>query len=93
VTEEVVQIAREVGYKYFILPCAWKVKVESISGKYSDMIPRIGSMQRIIWHGRDLGPCTGREFLWKVKRHQGASGYKWLGRLTKAFRIIWSYLR
>jgi peptidoglycan/xylan/chitin deacetylase (PgdA/CDA1 family) len=89
VTEEVVQIAREVGYKYFILPCAWKVKVESISGKYSDMIPRIGSMQRIIWHGRDLGPCTGREFLWYLKRHQGSFLHKWLGRSTKLTRYIY----
>jgi len=91
VTEEVVDIARSVGYKYFTLPSAWKK--EYAYGKFRDMIPRIGSMSRVMWRGRDLGLPSAQEFIWSIKRHRGSHIYKWLGRFYKGMRILWSYIK
>lgn len=91
VTEEVLAIARDAGYKYFTLPSAWKS--ERAKGKYADMIPRIGSFSRIMWRGREIGVPTGREFIWYIERHRGSLIYKWIGRCARLFRIVQNCLR
>lgn len=91
VTEEIVDISRSVGYKYFTLPSAWKK--DYAYGKFQDMIPRIGSMSRVTWRGRDLGLPSAQEFIWSIERHRGSNIYKWLGRFCKGMRILWFYIK
>jgi len=91
VTEEVVSIARDCGYKYYTLPSAWKT--DQSKGKHSEMIPRIGSMGMIKWHGREIGVPSGREFIWYIKRKRGSKLGKWLGYFSKALRIAYYFLK
>lgn len=86
VSEEVVRIARDVGYKYFTLPSKWKP--EQAKGDYSDMIPRIGSMPVVSWRGHSLGYPTGRQFVWAIEMAQGCWWAKWLGRAKKALQLV-----
>ena len=90
-TEELLAIAREVGYRYFVMPGGWKSAHGQ--GSYGNMLVRIGSMGRMTWAGRDLGTPTAREFLWYLERHRGSFVDKWLGRAAKLARIIRSYVR
>lgn len=85
VTEDVLDIARKAGYRYFTLPSAWKPG--RAKGKYMDMIPRIGSMSNIVWHGLKLGRPTGKEFIWNIEGQKSSFCKKWLGRSAKAVRI------
>ncbi len=91
VSEEVVQIARDVGYKYFTLPSKWKP--EQVKGSYGDMIPRIGSMPVVSWRGYSLGYPTGRQFVWAIESARGSWLAKWLGRAQKALQLAKFFLR
>lgn len=90
VSEEVVRISRDVGYKYFTLPSKWKP--EQAKGSYGDMIPRISSGPRILWKGRFLGYPTGRQFLWAIESARGSRLAKWKGKLAKGIQLITSFL-
>ena len=91
VNDDVLEIAKKVGYKHFTLPSAWKAS--QAKGKYSYMLPRMGSVGRIIYKGRDLGSPTAKEFLWRVERNRGSHFYKWIVRLSVLVRLALSYLR
>lgn len=86
VTEEVVEVAREVGYRYFTLPSKWTRG--RVHGCYDNMIPRIESLQTISVKGMVIGRPTAREFLWHVNKHRGALASRFLGRLSQIWRLI-----
>ena len=88
VTEEVVELAKTVGYSHFTLPSSWKA--DQAKGRYSDMVPRIGSLSKLQWRGRYLGIPSGAEFVWHLQRHQGDELSKWLWRCARALRIATS---
>lgn len=89
VDDEVLRLAKQVGYKYFTLPSAWKTS--QAKGQYSDMLPRMGSVVRIMYKGRDLGSPSAKEFLWRVERNRGSRFYKWLIRFSILVRLLFSY--
>lgn len=86
VTEEVLKLAREVGYKYFTLPSKWKK--QDAPKICNGMIPRIGSLINISVKGINLGEPTGLEFKWYLKAHQGKKMYKLLARVSQLFRLM-----
>jgi peptidoglycan/xylan/chitin deacetylase (PgdA/CDA1 family) len=69
VTEQVVLTAKEIGYRYFTLPSAWRNAPRN--RYFEEMIPRIGSLTRITLKGRDLGYATKRDFKYHMRYHNG----------------------
>jgi hypothetical protein len=86
VNEEVVRIAREVGFRYFTLPSQWKRNEARC--RYADMIARIGSLQTITVRGKVVGVPTAREFLWYVNSHRGDMIGGLLVRVSQLFRLV-----
>jgi len=83
VTEEVVELARQAGYRYFTLPSRWKGTCAR--GPFQGMLPRMSSVPRVRWRNRDLGEPSGREFLWMVERERGS---KWAGLPIRAAKLV-----
>jgi peptidoglycan/xylan/chitin deacetylase (PgdA/CDA1 family) len=69
VTENVMQMAKRAGYRYFTLPSAWRGLKDD--GYLGEMIPRIGSMPRVILRGKDLGYASKSDFRYYVRQHNG----------------------
>jgi len=74
VTEQVVRTAKEVGYRYFTLPSAWRKAQHD--RYFEEMIPRIGSLTRIALKGKDLGYATKKDFKYHMRYHNGYGSAK-----------------
>ncbi|MEL4457169.1 polysaccharide deacetylase family protein [Lutimonas vermicola] len=70
IEKEVIVIAKELGYTYFTLPSKWK---KAPSKLFSEMIPRIGPMSQLAFHGKILGTPSERDFSNYLKI---SNGYK-----------------
>lgn len=86
VTEQVVQIARDAGYRHFTLPSAWRNAPDNRF--FGEMIPRIGSLERLSLKGRDLGYPTKSDFRYHLRHHNGYGSAKMLLNLNKFRRLI-----
>jgi peptidoglycan/xylan/chitin deacetylase (PgdA/CDA1 family) len=86
ITGEVVRIAWEVGYKRFTLPTAWANT--STAEHPGEFIPRVGSVIRLRFLGRDFGPATARDFVWRMKCNEGSRLYRFLERCVTLYRWL-----
>jgi peptidoglycan/xylan/chitin deacetylase (PgdA/CDA1 family) len=91
VNDTVLEIAREIGYRHFTLPSAWREAYAR--GQYRDLVPRIGSRDRVRWRSRDLGRPTPREFVWHIESARNSRRHKLLHRCAISVRLGWSYLK
>lgn len=69
ITEDVTQMAKRSGYRYFTLPSAMRSRKGN--GYFGEMIPRIGSLPRIAIKKRDLGYPSKSDFRYHLKHHNG----------------------
>ena len=89
--DTVLEIAREIGYRHFTLPSAWREAYAR--GQYRDLVPRIGSRDRVRWRSRDLGRPTPREFVWHIESARNSKRHRLLHRCAISARLGWSYLK
>lgn len=68
IDKKVVQIAEEVGYKYFTLPSKWKKAPDVL---FSKMIPRIGPLANVYFNGYVLGRPSKKDFKLYLRMHNG----------------------
>ena len=88
VTENVVQIAKKAGYRHFTLPSAWRNAPDN--RYFIEMIPRIGSLERITLKGKDLGYPSKSNFMHHMRYHNGYSSAKMLLNLDKIRKLLFS---
>jgi peptidoglycan/xylan/chitin deacetylase (PgdA/CDA1 family) len=86
VTKEVVQTAKEAGYRYFTLPSAWRQAQHS--GLFEGMIPRIGSLTRVELKGKVLGYPSKTDFKYHLRSANGYRGARWMLNLHKAKKLL-----
>jgi peptidoglycan/xylan/chitin deacetylase (PgdA/CDA1 family) len=86
VTEEVLERAKEIGYRYFTLPSAWRGS--EATGYLAEMIPRIGSLSRIVLKGRDLGYPSRSEFRYHLRHRNGYGWAKYMLLYSKMKRLL-----
>jgi len=91
VNDQVLAIARSLGYNRFTLPSFWAD--EKSTGRYSDLSRRISSVTRLEFKGRDLGEGSERDFLWHIERNSGSKLHRWLVRCSVVARLGLSYLK
>lgn len=88
VNEDVVRIAREVGYRKFTLPTAWRGRRQTPG--YEGFVPRTaGSLERA-YRGRDLGSVSVTELMWTIERELGSGKHLLLTRAALAMRLVGS---
>ena len=85
VNEKVVNIARELGFRYFTLPS--QIDSNKSHDQYRDMIPRIGSMKAISLKGISLGIPTSHEYLWYINQCNGSKISRLFFRLSQLLRL------
>ena len=90
VSEQVVALARECGYKQFTLPSAWRA--DHSRGKYKDLIPRMGSGTIVKWGQKDIGIRTSTEFKWRIKAFNGSGLHSVLLSVGAAGRLALFFL-
>jgi len=90
VTENVLRIARSVGYRRFTIPSRWRRG--HAADRSDDMVARIASKSRIVWRGTDLGRPSPREFVWYVRSAHNPMLYRWVSRAITARRLSRHYL-
>ena len=73
IQEEVVTVAKEVGYKYFTLPSKWKKAPNDL---FKAMIPRVGPLSKLAFHGKLLGDPSKTDFSNYLKISNGHKNYK-----------------
>jgi len=86
--EMTLEEARVAGYKAWTLGSSDQSSFRNIPGVSPEQVKRIGSSIQQYWKGRPIGYTTGSEFYCGVKRHQGSSYHKWVGRVLKVSRIL-----
>jgi len=69
-TREIIDMARQIGYRHFTRPSAWSRDAPSFAG--NDMVPRISSLANLSWRGRNLGKASAREFIWHIEKDRGS---------------------
>ena len=71
ISEQVLQLAREAGYRSFTLPSGWHERIGTPAAR--GMISRMASSAApIIFHGRNLGVPSARYFAWQAARAGGS---------------------
>ena len=85
IKEEVVEIAKSVGYKYFTLPSKWK-KAPNLA--YKEMIPRIGPLSKVNIKGVDLGVPSKLDFSLYLKVHQNNKSAKLLFLIKRLIKLL-----
>jgi hypothetical protein len=86
VTENVLRIAKETGYKYFILPSKWKNAKDSTI--FSEMIPRISNLPRVRLKGKDLGYPSKNDFKYYLRSRNGYSTAQWLFNYNRLKKLL-----
>jgi hypothetical protein len=89
-TPKALELARELGYRRFTLPSAWRERPEDPA--FRGLAPRIGSGLRRAFRGRELGDPSPREFVWSVERAFGSRLHGGLGKAALALRVVRSRL-
>jgi peptidoglycan/xylan/chitin deacetylase (PgdA/CDA1 family) len=90
IKEEVVEIAKSVGYKYFTLPSKWKKAPNSF---YKEMIPRIGPLSKLTFKGVDLGAPSKSDFSLYLKVHQNNKWAKLLFLIKRFIKLLYHVVR
>ncbi|MFA7156728.1 MAG: polysaccharide deacetylase family protein [Bacilli bacterium] len=86
VSEEVLRIAKKVGYKYFTLPGSWKTR--HISNCCENMISRITSVPRVLWKGNFICYVTGAQFLSIIESARGSFFARSKGKTIKFIQLL-----
>ncbi len=84
VNTKVVDIAKNIGYKYFTLPNRWKRN--SAPAGYEDLLVRVGTPRHIIVKGRHLRPMKEADILWYLRSLKNDSA--WGRQLWKIRQIL-----
>lgn len=85
INEEVVEVAKKIGYKFFTLPSKWKKS----PNKYFDfMIPRIGPLARLTIRNKDLGYPTNKDFSYYLKLNNGYLTAKYVFFIRRVLRYL-----
>ena len=85
IKEEVVEIAKSVGYKYFTLPSKWK---KAPNFAFKEMIPRIGPLSKITIKGVVLGAPSKLDFRLYLKVHQNNKSAKLLFLIKRLIKLL-----
>lgn len=84
VTEDVLEIAKGTGYKYFTLPTKWKGNNRNDAG----MISRISNLPRLKVKGRNLGYPSRNDFKNYLRGRNGYITGKWFYNLSRLGRLL-----
>jgi peptidoglycan/xylan/chitin deacetylase (PgdA/CDA1 family) len=84
VNDDVLEIAREIGYRRFSKPSALR---RDTSARYEGMIPRIAGTSRVGFRGRNLGTRKPYEFFVNLMASGGNATYRALARLFLFLRV------
>lgn len=85
INQEVVDIAKTLGYKFFTLPSKWK---KSPSKHYNDMIPRIGPLSKLLIKGHNLGYPSAKDFSNYLKYNNGYKVAKYIFFVSRVMKFI-----
>lgn len=90
VNEQVVGLAREIGYERFTLPSAW-AQARS-QGEFVDLSPRMGAGMQLLVGGKCVGKRTPTEFLWRVEAFAGSTPHRVANKAAVVARLGWHRL-
>lgn len=85
INQEVVAIAKTLGYKFFTLPSKWK---RSPNKYYNDMIPRIGPLSKLLIKGHNLGYPSAKDFSNYLKYNNGYKVAKYIFFVSRVMKFI-----
>jgi hypothetical protein len=85
VNDDVLELARTMGFRRFSKPSALK---NNASPKYDGMVPRMAGTSRMGYRGRDLGTKTLYEFYCHLMASGGREPYRTLVRLFLLLRLL-----
>jgi peptidoglycan/xylan/chitin deacetylase (PgdA/CDA1 family) len=86
VSEQVLALAREIGYERFTLPSAWRAA--RAQGQYADLCPRTGGGGVIRHNNRDIARLSPTEFIWRVERMSGSRFYNFMNKCSVLGRLV-----
>jgi len=88
VTEDVMQIAKNAGYRHFTLPSVWRNATEN--RYFKEMIQRIGNLPRIALKGKDLGYPSKSDFKYHLRHHNGYGSAGWMLNFNKMKKLLFN---